>query len=159
MPYYFTVEGIGEIKCDTIEELKQAAGDLAGTITEVGADPPKKRGNGRPKKRIRRKVGDAKSPGTGPKRSWAVAQWYAVKTGVTRNDARSTLSDLRKGKPKEFIDLTEEFELFVQFYTGKIKATSIEQTRTALDELFDANPTKYKAAIDEYERKRKKADA
>lgn len=158
MPYYFTVEGIGEIKCDTIEELRSAVGANAGLVTEVSADKPRKAGAaGRPG-RIRKKTA-GKSPGTGPKKSWAVAEWHSVKTGVSKNDARAALGKLRKDAPKKYFALVEEFEHLVQWYMGKVKAASVDDAKAALQAVFEEDVDKYKALVEEYERKRKKSDA
>lgn len=84
MTYRFRLHGI-DVECDSIEELKAAA-NIRGF----------KAGSGRGGLRTTPESEGRAKQAEGPAKSWAEADAYAAKHGISRNEARSILAAEKK---------------------------------------------------------------
>lgn len=153
MPYTFVLENFGKITCDTIDELRAAAREYAGLIS--GPEVVVKRGPGRPRKPGSRRS-SGKSPGSGPARSWALAQWYGLQHDKIPHEARPIIAKMKAEQMKKFLDLKEEFDKFVKWYGAKIKVESLDDIIVALRTLYENDFDAYKKVFDEYGKRPKK---
>ena len=147
MPILRMLDGT-EIVCENAKVVREVVGELADKIAPVGvaldrAKPAKK-------KRTAAEGG----PGKGPAKLWAMAQWYSVKIGEIKNDARSKLTKLRKADQRAYLDLQEDYHGFIKWYAHKGKIDSPEQASEALSLLFDNDHAQYVALLGEYEKQK-----
>lgn len=106
--FQIIVNGV-PVQCETVEELKSLVTAFAGQIGAVEGSPGKLhqgKATGAPTK----KRPPQRSPGSGPKKSWAMADWFAKREKISRNEARSLLAEFKQGDPPKFFKLVKDFE-------------------------------------------------
>lgn len=147
MPFHFHVEGIGEIRCDTVDELREAAHAFAGKISNVSvAEQPSNN------HRKRRKGGV--SPGIGPKKSWALAEFYWAMTGTPKADARVELGKLRQEDNKAHRSLEQRYTEFVKWVGQKFDIDP-QKVSAQVRALYKSDPDAYKQLVQEFEKRKK----
>jgi hypothetical protein len=85
------------IECDSLEALQAAVAANVGKVNTVTVGSSKR-------KKTKSRKGDLRF-GEGPEKSWAEAEAYAKAHGITRNEARSVLSRLKKEAQEEALRL------------------------------------------------------
>lgn len=90
------------VECETLDELKAAVAIQSLRVSDLQGPPETET--------PRRKRSFKKSPGSGTKRLWDMAAWYGPRIGKSRDEARKSLTRMRKESLGEFHSLCQEFE-------------------------------------------------
>ena len=103
MAYRVTTENGMVIECGTAEEARALIGENAFSTIATTHTRSKKQKQA-PKDLTKQAMG------SGPKRKWALARWYADKKKMELNDAWLTLGKLKKEEPVQYAKLAKEFD-------------------------------------------------
>lgn len=147
MPFHFHVEGIGEIRCDTVDELREAARAFAGKISNVSVAEQTLGTHLKPRR-------EGVSPGIGPKKSWALAEFYWAQTGTPKNEARVLLGKLRQEDNKAHRALEQRYSVFVKWVSQKYKIEP-QKASGQVRSLYKTDPDSYRKLVQEFEKRKK----